>query len=157
MKNTLPRKPSKVIEIALADLIKVEKSKTKRISMSAWIGHDYIWYGAGERSLKTVCTFCQAGAVVQGTMNLFKKHNIANPNTLYSQNLISEQDLNALLGLDYLRNGDIKRFLMYMQVSPDYSLKLSALDNKWVSYDSAPGEYKKWLRLVIAMLKEHEL
>lgn len=58
-KDPLPNKPSELIAIALADLIKVEKSKKFRVAMGAW--H---WTPPGSN----VCHVCLAGAVMACTL-----------------------------------------------------------------------------------------
>lgn len=103
---TLPRVPSKLIRLALSDLEKVQKMKTRVVDMS-------VWHGA----IAGKYYVCLAGSVIDRTLK-FRGNTFS---TSYSTKFIGE-----LLALHYFRAGDCDKGFAYLDLSPDKGVKFSA-------------------------------
>lgn len=95
-KNKLPQIPSKLIRLAIRDLKKVERLKTRKINM-------HIWHESRVIDGKPFCVVCLAGSVMDRTLKIDPKINMRE-----GQGLISSADLRALGALNNLRSGYVE-------------------------------------------------
>lgn len=136
MSNKLPNKPSQLLEVALSDLAKVERSKKYRVKMNAY-----------HEPCGKICQVCLAGAVMAKTLDvdksLFKRP--------WSFNTATSKKLHAL---DALRLGDIGGAFTELGIKTPKGLR----ENVFVTeYQTSPRDFKKDLRKIIKSLKEFKL
>ena len=139
VQDTLPDKPSELLEVALADLEKVAKDSRFAINMSTWY----------TTSLSGQCVVCAAGAVMAKTLRVGALDGRDLGPSSFSGSL-SEK----LLAINCLREGCISAAL--------YNLHLDRPDNLPYSVPMASYETQKDLfyidaRKLIAMLRNFNL
>lgn len=99
----LPRLPSQLLRIALADLEKCESDPRFKVDMGVWLappGNEYL-------NPSTNCAVCLAGAVMANTLNVSftgAKHEIM-PS---SDDYIDPKNQNQLMAIDLLRGGYLR-------------------------------------------------
>lgn len=120
----LPRIPSDLIELALADLVKCERSKKYIIEMDNW----YVPHDTGP------CEICLAGAVM--AMSLGDGQKELQPTDF-------PKNSNKLLALNYFRQGDVTYGGQGLNIS---SLKLKEFDRDITEYYDNPGMFKREMR-----------
>lgn len=121
----LPRIPSDLIELALADLIKCERSKKYIIDMSRWyVPDDY--YG--------LCAVCLAGAVIA-------QHLGDGPERRRPEDF--RGNTGALNALDCFRIGDIKSGFGSLRLPLS---KTDQFDRDIIHYAGDPGKFKRQMR-----------
>ena len=72
-KPTLPDAPSKLINLAIDDLEKVEKSNKFEVDMSTWVEKFYEDYETSHKAKGAVCSVCLAGSVMVKTLKVEKE------------------------------------------------------------------------------------
>lgn len=164
MKNKFSDKPSEVIDMALADLIAIEKMDGYRIDMAHWHSPDTL-YG------KPVCYVCLAGAVIA-------QETEAQPTEKLTPDLLkglTSSDIKKLDALDALRCGWLSVFLEdgfpdlpfkpeYTEILEKYegSPTISSWPNlkRWLQVDyvrydtNDPEKFKDYLRIVANVLED---
>lgn len=143
MKTTVkpPKKLSKLIMLALNDLIKVENSKVYRVDMDNWHTGRYI----GEK-----CNVCFAGSVMAKTCKtpINKMANLTD---------FGSQWCNCFLALNNIRNGDLTEALnnfygLSFDNSRFWGFKTDfQIEN--LRYENDPTEFKNAMCDVAAMLE----
>lgn len=98
-KVVLPRKMSKLIKIALADIDKVEQSCQYAIDMSIWHGPETLSSDSGNIT-KEVCVVCAAGSVMAMTLKADPTEEVNVED--YPKNT------HQLSAIDDLRTGDVR-------------------------------------------------
>ena len=135
MTNQLPGKPSELLELALSDLAKVERSSKYNVSMGNW--HSPTRYNG--------CHVCMAGAVMAKTLEAvrFKEHV---PGDFETDTKMK------LRALDYFRAGWLDLALTFLGIDLPQSLarKIDVAD-----YHENRRDFKKDMRSIIKAL-EHE-
>jgi hypothetical protein len=101
VQNKLPRLPSALIRLAVQHLQLIIDSDEYSIDM------DSGWHEAGPTPEGGVCEVCFAGAVMVHGFNLDITRNVSSPNSLAVSNEMSNRDSDALLALDWFRQGHI--------------------------------------------------
>lgn len=96
----LPRQPSKLIRLALADFDVVRKDKRYKIDMAVW--HSSCRYGDSDR-----CSVCLAGAVMANSLKVDISY-------LRSPNDFDKNTRNAICALNRLRAGLVWDALSYL-------------------------------------------
>ena len=95
----LPGKPSALLELAMKDLAKVERSQRYIVDMVEW--HSPI--------LNNQCAVCLAGAVMANSLDIPPDHDIT-PDCFY-------QEEHALCAIDEFRCGNISRGFKFLGIS----------------------------------------
>ena len=147
--NKLPDKPSDLIDVALKDLAKAERSKKFEINMAHWC--------TPTDSSGDVCAVCLGGSVLVGTVGL----DAVDGANWWSDQLTTKHDRNRIIGLDILRSGRIVGF-----VDRVYDNKISIKrynqangvryenEHKHCEYNEDPDQFKRWCRKVARDLRE---
>jgi hypothetical protein len=136
--KSLPRTPSALIELALADLEKAENSDRYVVDMTTW--HDGDRYG---------CAVCLAGSVMAFSLG-FDSDLPAEPAD------IGGDDMRALYALDCLRTGQIDDGLDYLDIEIPEQRKdeLGRWRRNVTHYEDYPDKFKADMRELAADLKE---
>lgn len=146
MARRLPRKPSDLIELAVKDLIKVERNKLYKLSLdSSW--HDPIGceYETDENGYDTgvvkkpakVCLVCFAGAVIASTLK-------TSFNATKHPDDFDSDTQDRLLALDCFRVGNVSDGLSQIYSDEAFSCRLN---RKIVRYSAKNSEkFKKQMR-----------
>lgn len=134
--NTLPDKPSELIRVALADLVKVERSPKYVVNMEDW--HVPIISG--------VCEVCFAGAVMAKTLEA-DRDVFFNPEDMMSMDIEHK-----LIALDYFRMGDASCRMDYMGLPADDNH-----DRDIAEYEDDPKAFKKDMRKLAKDLEKEGL
>lgn len=145
MRIKLPNKPSKLIELALKDLKKCEKSKKYKIDMLRW--HTF---------MRSKCYVCLSGSVIAQTLKI-KPTIRAKPVGTFNfnsavQKRFSKDTKNKLQALNFFRVGEIKLGLVELGMGSDGNLRDSIhicryKDNKKAFYkdmDYLVSHLKGW-------------
>lgn len=134
--QTLPNKPSALILLALHDLAKVERQKTKFVvDMSSWV----------ER-LNGKCAVCLAGSVMVSTLG------VPLPEGRYDEIVPMETQVRRkLYALNYFRCGEMLEAFRWLIVKKPHAvpdeIKVAGYDNKTA--------FKRDLRKMAALLAKH--
>lgn len=148
MESRLPEKLSDCLELALADIEKVEESDKFVVDMDDWIC-TYPTTPGG----KSVCHVCAAGAVMTQTLGITREH-YSHPAQVFNSGEISYADSRRLLALDHLRLGYLHSALRETEQDvPDRIPRIFDVD----TYESDPEEWKLDMRRVVSLLREHGL
>lgn len=145
-KKKLPKKLSDLIEVALHDLEACEKSDEYTISMDQW----------HFPSSTQTCEVCLAGSVMAQTLRT-KTSRIACPEDF------GGDVQQALLALDEVRHGPIglpKALRMIdggFDDAYDDLTKKVWLKARYIPYEVNPALFKKYLRDVTGILRDHQL
>jgi hypothetical protein len=115
--NLLPKKPSKLLMVAMEDLEKIESMKEVSIDMGKWYTKNtYTGY----------CSVCHAGAVMY---NLIEKNNIQEYDCtdggvidLFEPSDFDDKTHNKLEAINEIRMGEIECFFNLLEV-----------DNPWIN------------------------
>ena len=135
LKNSRPpKKPSKLVRMALDDLGKVEKLKRYKVDMGDW--HDLQWK-------KKYCNVCFAGCIMAQRFKVSYKED-ASPIDF------SKSWKAAFRALDYFRQGDLIEGLDCMGIENNLIL----LNITVVHYALEPKQFKKDMEEVIKTLEE---
>lgn len=132
MTLTLPDKPSALIRLALADLVKCERSKKYRIDMEFW------------HMPNSQCAVCLAGAVIAKTLGADSGRYVG-PSDFLNDTYRKLCALNAFrtgscrAGFEYLRRSVIRGRSFYRDI---------------VDYEDDPKEFKRDMRKLAADLEE---
>jgi hypothetical protein len=151
MKNSLPDKPSELLEVALHDLELVEQNPLYEIDMSKW-------HSAGQTSKRfengivvetnTPCEVCLAGSVLAMSLEI-PRDTYVDPCDLGDQVLH-----NKLLAIDQLRRGEIDEALDRLSIEQPDLLP----DNvNVVDYVYDKERFKSDIRKLIELLKSFNL
>lgn len=126
----LPKTPSKLLAIALTDLVKVERSKKYVVAMNTWhLAND-----------PDRCQVCLAGAVMAKTLKADDQL------TLEPDHFgINSEKLQAI---NYFRVGYIEQACAVLEIRN----KLEADVISMPSYENSPQEFKKQMRKMIKTL-----
>lgn len=143
-------KPSKLIEIALADLEKCERSKKYIIDMTHWFISNH------------ACQVCMAGAVMAQSLseitnkiiekekqNYFNEYNNIPEYIIVNPNAYDDSTYNALLALDYFRLGMVNQAFKSLK-KPNPNLN----DRKITSYYCDSSKFKKDIMELVQDLKK---
>jgi len=129
----LPKKLSDLIELALGDLIKCERSPKYKIDMGNW-----------HHPRLDKCFICLAGAIIAQSLNVDVKTDYY-PSDF---NDFTERRLNAL---NFLRGGNVG----FAYSTLDERRKLTHfLDRSIISYEDNPGKFKRQMRKLARDLRE---
>jgi len=120
----LPDKPSDLIELALADLIKCERSPKYEIDMSFW------------HAANGICTVCLAGSVMAQSLGVSY-----NKNSLPSY--FESDEKSKLRALDCLRNGNVEQAFSSLG---KYYADGEKFGREITTYSSSPGKFKRQMR-----------
>jgi hypothetical protein len=131
----LPKTPSKLLRIALTDLMAVEKSKKYRIDMGMW------HHGAVEGGQK--CEVCMAGAVMAKTLKV-PDDEWRDPGDFNSSDITKK-----LFAINLLRVGNISEACYFLGVKNKANMQVPV-----ISYDDSPKEFKKDMRKLIKTLEK---
>ena len=135
--DTLPDKPSDLLELALYDLAKVERSRKYEVAMSGWHNLD---------QQRDVCQVCLAGAVMAKSLH-FKR-------TQTSWENLSGTTVKKFFTLDMLRTGKVANAIREMNLSPaDWGREFSHY-RLIPSYDSDPAGFREALDKLVLDLRE---
>ena len=96
IQDTLPDKPSDLLELALKDLLKAEQDENLEIVMQYW-----------HFPRKGKCLVCLAGACLHYEYGL-------SSNQTYTNLKISDSVIDKLLALNLLRRGEVRTALRYL-------------------------------------------
>lgn len=133
----LPDKPSELIELALADLEKVEADREHyRVDMGAWHEPKY-----------GLCYVCLAGAVMAKTMNFSRIDSVDPVNSVHSPG-----DENKLMALNEFRVGMIDHGLHYMGITDKAELLPDRLEHE--PYAARPVIFKGQMRALAKMFRD---
>ena len=124
--NTLPDKPSELINVALADLAKVEQSKKYEVDMDTW--HDP---SAG------ICYVCLAGAVMAKSLQ-------ASPDKSLLPSMHNGGLSGKLSALDEFRTGDVSWGFSDMGI--DVEEDVLNFDRDINDYEDDPKAFKRDMR-----------
>jgi len=138
--NKLPEKLSDLIELALADLEKVEKNWRYKVNMSKW--HRPIW---NKWYLPNMCEVCFAGAVMAGTLGVDINENI-------DVRGFNDYIHYRLRALDSLRVGDVEGALEYLRMRQP---PVGTIDV--TPYEESPLLFRKDLEKIVVYLRKHNL
>lgn len=147
----LPKKPSKLIELALDDLAKAERTKGYKIDMGTW--HDapdaedqYDPMTCKAKKKEEPCTVCLAGSVMAFSLNV--------PRTLSIEPFqFADEVQSALNAINAFREGDIWRGLDDMDIPDATKQKAGDLFGipefdqvKVVAYERDRAKFKRQMR-----------
>lgn len=136
----LPEKLSDCIDVALADLEKVEADEWYVVDMNAW--HEPL---CDAKNMK--CSVCFAGAVISMTMMV--------PSGVDSDPWkFCEHNKARLRALDDIRCGWIQSALSLFRISLPAEMPHIVSITR---YDEDAGEFKSDMKKIAAMLREHGL
>lgn len=142
MDQELPDKLSNLLELALADLAKVEADKRYVVNMDLWHIPTY-----GGDIYPALCRVCLAGAVIAGSLGgNIRKH-------LVPYNF-DEKTKSKLFAIDCLRSGMIDTAIYYMKQKRPKSMPNNI---KVADYKSSPLQWLSNMLFIIALLREHGL
>ncbi len=130
-----PRKPSKLIRMALRDMEKVEKLKRYEVDMSDW-------HSSYEEKEK-LCSVCFAGCVMSQRFKLSYKKSVSPLD-------FSPSWKNAFRALDSFRMGELVGGLNEMRIKHNYQL----LPVTVVRYCHNPKSFKEDMEVVIKTLEK---
>lgn len=127
----LPGRPSELIELALADLKKVERSKKYVVDMSNW----------HRRSGSNICHVCLAGAVMAKELKFDSKISAipSGPETI------------PLAALNALRTGDVEGAFSYLELLYTESYKF---DRPITDYHQNKSKFYSDMRKLAADLRK---
>lgn len=157
--KSLPKKPSELIRVALADLKAVEKNEKYRVNMNVWHarGFEYERHNNGvlkfdERGFPIKksehCAVCFAGAVMACTLKVDDSSE-AEP----IDKIFSKATTGKLLALNNFRSGYVRDGLLDMGVSHK---KLEAVESFFdvTDYEDDPAKFKRDMRRLAKKLEE---
>ena len=131
--NELPDKPSELLELALSDLEKVERSPRYEVSMNTW-----------HRPTKGgVCEVCMAGAVMAKTIKTDRFEQFTDED-------FETDAKKKLIALNDFREGSLDIGLKTLGIDHPRFL---ASEIDVTGYHDDPKEFKKDMRAVIKALK----
>ncbi len=141
--DVLPNKPSELISVALRDLEKVQKMKTRKIEMSQWVTRT---------PNNKMCAVCLAGAVMDRTMGATKA--LPNlrcifPTDLAIRGIISRSDRGKLKALNLMREGEVNAGLSNMGVTEplgDFNRAMPEFRGKGTKFKAAMRQLAKDLK-----------
>ncbi len=148
IKDTLPKKPSDLILLALKDLEKAEKTPNVKIQM------DNHWLA----KMNEVCEVCFAGSVMLGTCGINPENMIDgdgdNLGILWNVEFCDSLTL-KFIALDHFRLGKIVHGLEFMGLKKlaDYLPSMMRV----TPYKKDKVQFKKDMRKLAAMLKAEKL
>lgn len=158
--DTLPEKPSALLELALNDLEAVEKLPRYMVDMVDWhqLRTVYIMAkdGLGTES-HVVCSVCLAGAVLAVSLKVPEDLRIT-PLALKDRRLSTK-----LLTIDDLRIGDVKSALDNLDIplppglAASYDMPAYEKRHAYNDRASGPEEFKKAIRTLIRDLKAFDV
>lgn len=126
IKNTaLPRKPSKLIRLALADLTRVERSKKYVVDM------DHFHFPNFDPD-RVTCSVCFAGAVMAKTLD-------ANPKIFHLPSEYPPKVRDQLAALDQFRQGKVADGLLYLGIAKPQGIGST---RTVFPHESDPAEFK---------------
>lgn len=145
IKDVLPKKPSALIRLALSDLEKVQRMKTRKVNMSVW----------GTR-VKGVCTVCLAGSVMDRTLKISSSFIKADdrddagfgyhPNSQKIRSVMGERDIAAVLALNNMRQGEVSQAATLLGITKNVTCldrDMPAFVGKGVKFKRAMKELAK--------------
>lgn len=135
MTKKLPDKPSKLIEIALADLAKVEKSKKYKVDMT--------WYHAGSGIIGPECAVCFAGAVMAKTLHATITEDIIPDD-------YDEDTAQKLRAINRFRQGDLASAYRALERKMPFGLSHQI---QVTSYEDNPAKFKREMAELAKTLK----
>lgn len=144
MYNTLPRSPSRLITMALKDLRASVKAGVQ-VNMHEWVYRT---------NSKTRCTVCFAGAIMKQRMDL-GNWDIASPNGLFDDGLISHDDRSRLHALNKFRIGHVSEGLVCLGLYFHLPAEMKGLDVP--SYEDDSEGFFKAMEKMASMFREHGL
>lgn len=133
-KKQLPKKLSGLIDIALADLSKAERSKYYTVEMSIYHFPDLE---------ENKCLVCFAGAVMSQTLGADRKLNI-------DPDIFPLETGNKLKALDSVRCGALEAAFDWLERDLPYGLKTELDVTK---YNEDPAEFKQDMKKISKLLK----
>ena len=147
--NKLPDKPSDLIDVALKDLAKAERSKKFEIDMN-------VWCEPADLS-SDVCAVCLGGSVLVGTVGL----DAVDGANWWIDEIITKHDSVRIEALDALRCGNIVLFLEYVydnsasarRCRQAVSIRDKNFDD-YCTYREDPDQFKRWCRKVARDLRQ---
>ncbi len=144
-KPTLPKKPSELLTLALADLEKVEKDKRYRVNMSNW----QTVRDKSSRDKTKVCEVCLGGAVLAKTLNFpFGEY------FEYSESYRFHKQLHAL---DHMRNGNVASALSVLGHGDATVEQFMHVGFHVYPYDLHKGKFKAAMRSIVRSLVAADL
>ena len=150
VKDTLPKKPSALLRLALDDLAKVERDKRFVVNMNEWFksnGH---------------CQVCMAGSVMAKTLGVPIGERISTwENRTCNLDHFPVKVYNKFLALNEFRQYCFMYALEYLGV-PDKKIKLAcaalqALGMPRIEYEDDRTAFKRNMRRVASVLEKHGL
>lgn len=154
----LPDQLSDLIELALADLTKVESQPDRyRVNMMDWVGK--------YNDDAPICNVCLAGAVMVGTCQLDTESLEFQSYT--PSDLLDPSMTGAMMALNAARVGKIITALIYLgkRISVDTRDRISSALFEFqgpclariVTYEKSPEEWKKVMNRIIEILRKEGL
>lgn len=126
--DTLPEKASELIDVALADLIKCERSSKYKISM------DSSWHWA----YRNFCQVCFGGAIIAQSLG-------CSPKKTLMPGLFTTSLRRKLCALDFFRLGDVKAGMQMLLRVPQGEL-VWPRDRFITTHEENPGKFKRQMR-----------
>ena len=145
----LPKVPSELIRIALADLKKVEDHPSITVDMDDWIASNYDGLDTNDRpSEHRICSAGLAGAVV-----IFSLAGGPDsiPARIISPRYFPENE-NQLFAIDSLRSGYIADMFDFLGLDPDDGYSYEGLVT--TPYEESPEEFKEELEKLAKILEK---
>lgn len=127
-RRTLPRKPSKLITIALDDLIAVEKSEKYKVDMGE--------YHLPENG---TCSVCFAGAVIAQSLGASSLEELV-------PSQFSGKIANKLYALNELRQGNVEDAVAELGYAEKKQQVAAKYDRRVPEYYNDPKQFKKDMR-----------
>ena len=149
----LPSKLSDLLELALKDLAKVEKSKKYRVNMQVFHmpeeDETRFWGETRKAKPNGVCTVCMAGALLAGTCKV--------PRTTFENEIASPDLWSKLYAVDSLRTGhvcgaykEINGWMCDVPASIPDVIKVA-------DYHEDKPQFKKDMRKIVKLLRKIKL
>ena len=152
LKKELPNKLSELIEVAIKDLGKAEKSPSYKIDMGSW--HDL-------SVVDDLCYVCFAGGIIAARVESDEGHRFINPDDFGSQEIADKfESLDLVRGYNiavavrifkgYYNYGVFEKLL---NISEKLEKEILPKIKEYTEYKDDPKQFKKNMRIIAKELK----
>jgi hypothetical protein len=133
--------PSRLVEVALADLEWVEQQPNMRVNMRDWVVN-----------CNGVCYVCLAGAVMYCELD-------AKTEGSFKKMVAESKQIDSIRSaLNSIRVGDLYSFLYILSLGVRYdNMRKEFSEIEYESYEDNPIVFKQYLKDVAELLKKHNL
>jgi hypothetical protein len=133
----LPKKPSKLIRLAIADLVKTEQDSNYKIHMDTW-----------HVPFHSRCHVCLAGAVMAQTLGADITKDVVPADFSHVLKVIPTRTWLRLRALDCFRKGHVSEGLRFMGYGDDTVQNCDDIRAPGLSYSDEPTAFKENLLLI---------